>query len=157
MYIKSLCIEDDNRQIVTSNPSWEQVKNAILSLNGRNRNTVMLEKNNEEQELENDINEFMSISGGGENKLYICTFHSDVEGNGEIEMYDPDKPFTLKDTIEIARVFPGFYPLAQCFNIDKILVAAEIYSRYGKRDKSFHWGCVSFDESSKIKITQVTS
>ena len=99
MYIKSLSIEDNTTEIIIENPTWKQVKDAIVSLNGLNINTVMLEKNYD--------CEFMSISGGGNNKLYICTFHSELEGDGEIHLYNPSKNW--HKTIEITRIFPGLY------------------------------------------------
>lgn len=150
MYVTSLFIENNTTQIVIKNPTWEQIKNAILALNGLNRNTVMMEKAYEEKGQEDNIKEFMSISGGGENQLYVCTIYSDKDD--ELVLYEPAK--LLKDKTEIVRIFSIFFPSAQCFNLDTILVAAEAYSCFGQKDKSLHWGYISFNELSQIKITE---
>ena len=47
-------------------------------------------------------------------------------------LFDPLKFY--EEEIEIMNVFLEFYPTALCLELDKILVAAERYARFGKID-----------------------
>lgn len=153
MYATILSTEDNNTSIVIKNPNWVQIKNIILALNGLNRNIVTIGKTYEEREYDDDIKEFMSIAGGGDNQFYICTIYSYEDR--ELVLYDPSKSW--EEDIEIVRVFPTIVPACQCFNLDPILTAAETYSRFGQREKSLHWGYYSLNESSELEIIEVKS
>jgi hypothetical protein len=162
MYITHLCEGSDSRPSLIKHPTWEQIKNAIFSLNGHTRSTVLLEKEYDEEGQKNDIKEFMSIAGGGKNQLYVCDFYSyegeygnrNYEGeHGELVLFDPSKPWNLE--IEIMREFPTNFPVAQCLKIEPILVAAETYSRFGRRDESLHWAYICVGKNSRLEIVEV--
>jgi hypothetical protein len=157
MYITNLNAQDNTNKIYIKNPTWNQIRDTILALDGWDLNTILLEKNYEEKEQENEIKEFMSIAGGGKNKLYLCNVFSYEGKHDEIVLYEPSKSWD--ETFEIMHIFPGNYPAIRCLNLDSILQAAKTYSCFGKRDKSLHWGYLSLEKysntSPQFKIIEV--
>ena len=138
MYVTHVQIQNKSNNFSIKNPTWEQVKDTILSLNGDNLNTVFIEKEYDDGEKKGDIKDYMTIAGGGTNRLYICTIFSHENFPDEISLYDPSQSWD--ETARIVHIFPGDYPMKLCLNLDSILVAAETYSRFGLRDKSLNWG-----------------
>lgn len=162
MYITNVSAEGATSETYIDNPTWGQVKSNILALNGWDLYLVTFEKTYEEGKRKGDTKEFMAIAGGGLNQLYICQIYSyegeyrDYEYEGEhseLILFDPSKSYEEK--IEIMNVFLEFYPTARCLKLDIILVAAETYARFGKIDKSLHWGYTHLNESSKLEIIEV--
>lgn len=153
MYVTNLFAEGNGKEINIEHPTWNQIKNTILALDGWELSLITLGKEYEDREREGDTKEFMSIAGGGENKLYVCTIYYYEGEYEEVVLCDLSKSW--EETVEIVRVFPMFFPPAQCFNIDKVLVAAETYSRFGFRDKSLHWAYRSLTEFLKLEIIEV--
>ena len=139
MYATSLGAEYDlitlQNEFDIEKPTWEQVRNAILALDGSNPNTIIIAKEYEEKERKGDTKDFMAIAGGGKNELYVCEICYNEGEWVELWLYDPSKSWD--EEIEITRIFDETY---RCHNLDTILVAAETYSRFGLRDTSFHWG-----------------
>lgn len=162
MYVTSLYAEGEGSYIEKNNPSWEQIRSVIHALNGYHLSGLSIGKEYEEEKRKYDTKEFMYIAGGGENRSYICNFYSYEDGYGEEDdseliLYDPSKSWKGEE-IAIVDVFLNFHPPARCLNIDTVLVAAETYSRFGKLDKSLHWGhysSKSLNESPQPKIIQV--
>lgn len=143
MYVTSLYAKSDFNVIDIMNPTWKQIENTILALDGWQLNTMTIGKEYEEEERKDETRDFMTIAGGGENKLYLCHIYSYESQYSEIMLYDPFKSWDEK--IEIVNTFPEIYSAIRCVNLDSILVAAETYSRFGRRDKSLHWGYISKD------------
>ena len=161
MYVTSLSAGNDSSPTDIDHPIWEEIKRAILALDGRIRSSIFLGKEYEDKERQGEIKEFMSIAGGGENGLYICEVYyyegdygnCDYKGNdGNLVLFDPDKSW--EEEIEIVREFPTNFSATQCFKIEPILVAAETYARFGCRDESLHWGYVNLDDP-KFEIVEV--
>ena len=161
VYVTSLVSEVNSEQIYIEYPKWPEIKKAIFALDGWDINAIILGKEYEYKEGQGDTKEFMSIAGGGENGLYVCDVYyyegdygnCDYEGdNGELVLFDTDKSY--EDQIEIVRVFPTNFSAAQCLKIEPVLVAAETYDRFGRRDESLHWGYVNLDDP-KFEIVEV--
>jgi len=153
MYITDLSAGDQNHPTLIKHPTWEQIRNAILDLDGCACNLVTIGKEYDKPERKGDTEEFMAIAGGGDNNFYVCKYYSYENEYDELFLYDTSK--SLTEEIEIVDVFPDVFPLAVCFNIDPILRAAKTYSFLGHRDKSFHWGYCSFNKSSQLEIIRV--
>ncbi|MBP0030238.1 hypothetical protein [Roseofilum sp. Guam] len=152
MYVTDLSGGHENHSTFMKHPTWEDIKNAILDLDGLGYNLVIFGKEYDRPDRRGDIEEFMAIAGGGKNNFYICKYYSYEEGE-DIFLYDPSK--SLTEEIEIVDVFPGLFPLAVCFNIDPILRAAQTYALFGHRDTSLDWGYFSINQPSQLEIIRV--
>ncbi|MGP1384026.1 MAG: hypothetical protein ACTS2F_10740 [Thainema sp.] len=137
MFINQLAIEGNNVELSKEvmAPTWEQVKDFILSLDAYNYSVVYLNKGRLEHNGAIDIEEFMSISGGGKNRLYTCEIYS--HNDGQKVLIDRTKSDTK--LVEIIRIFPTDVEENRCLKLGDILTAAETYARFGKANETLSW------------------
>lgn len=140
MFVRILYCEDYNeipnggREI--EDPTWDNIRDAILELNGGNRSNLVLRKG-----YDDEYEELMGIGGGGDNGLYVCFIGSQKPGEPEWKLFDPSK--ISEEPIEIMAGQPTWYARSSCIGLDEVLKAAETYSKFGKRDETLSWESVS--------------
>jgi hypothetical protein len=131
-YVQVLIVEDvsiddpmgANRQV--RNPTWEQIENAIESLDGKDRSTVIIGPLEPEQV-------FMVI-GGGESGRLVCN----VFDNGrEYAVTDPAKP--SDKVVEVLLGQTTVRSFNEIVDLDSPLLAARTYAETGMRDERLTW------------------
>ncbi|GAB1542553.1 hypothetical protein NUACC21_52270 [Scytonema sp. NUACC21] len=135
MFVKILSYEnlnDKSRSVEVVNPTWSDIRDAILKLDGHYRSSISLMKD-EDDEYE----EYMGIGGGGNSGLYICFISTQNPNDCDWQLYDPSK--SSSDSVEIIAGQKTWFALNVCVGINEILKASEAYARFGKKDESLYW------------------
>ncbi len=133
MHIKRLSIEDQkamdpaSRDLVVSQPHWDQIERAIRQLDGKYRTMVILGQENTEFDY--------MVIGGGKNRLYWCGVYDD-QGR-EFTVIDPSKSSTTY--VKVPTGQPTSVPLKEIIGLEDVIVAARQYAETGKRTTDLPW------------------
>lgn len=126
MYPKYL-VKDNNPQknIELENPSFDQIIEAVYSLDGNQHSYLMLCP-------EADSDEMMVI-GGGEKNEYICLYYN----GDEYSLINPNETSNEK-----VAVFMGQMCIRKKYelvNIQSVLLAVKTYAESGTKDRTLTW------------------
>jgi hypothetical protein len=139
MFVKVLFCEDyndiPNCGKVIDNPTWENIRDAILELNGESKSTVVLRRG-----YDDEYEELMGVGGGGDQGLYICFMGSQKPDEPEWRLHDPSR--VSEEPVEIVAGELTWYPRSSCVSLNEVLKAAETYSVFGERDKTLAWEAI---------------
>ena len=133
MFVKNLTYEDltDVHGSIkeVENPTWDEIREVILGLNGDTRSTITIARDPEEG--------YMGIGGGAEDGLYICFICSYLPDEDDWTLCDPSK--SADQYVKIMAGQLAGYALRSCVDLNSVLKAAEIYGKFGSTDQSLCW------------------
>ena len=113
MFVTRIELGSRDDSISVENPTWDCAREAIESLNGKERDSVI---------LEGEGDQYLGVSGGNEGRYVVGGYHEDFgsflaacgpksQGTLEVSVSGDYNPFShcyvinLQKTIELARVF----------------------------------------------------
>ena len=114
------------------NPTWEDIEEAIESLNGNSHSVMILQKHRDFI-----AQEYMAIGGGASDGMYICFIRTKPPERFDWKLYDPSQ--SKEETIEIMASQLMKLSRQDCLYLDDVVKAAKTYTLSGDRDSSLHW------------------
>jgi hypothetical protein len=109
--------------INTANPSWQDIEEAIRSLDGKKRSNMGL-----------DISEDRYMAIGGGNGEYICQVFPDMW-----RLLNPAVPKDSKQVKQLVVGQAGEYWAGECVPLELVLEAAKHYWQSGEIAESLIW------------------
>jgi hypothetical protein len=116
------------QEIEMGDPTWEQIQDAILELDGKNRNEV-------EVRLD-DVGSL--IIGGGDNKRYIVVYIPEDDSERSYPVTLVDETLTGSD-VTLTVQTPATYPARMAVALPLVLQVTEHFYRTGLLPENAFW------------------
>lgn len=108
-------------------PTWEQLEELILSLNGQNKTLVTFDNEDEEW--------YMAVGGGPSQYILYLSFEDEER---IVELVDPTQPEDSYVKLTVGGQW-GEYPQNTCVSQEKVLMAAKTFYETQTPDERLSW------------------